>query len=56
MRKSLLSSAIEIWDSAYINDARLRIPEDRGAQIVQCEAGCAGEYIVEVVKKESVQC
>lgn len=43
-------SVIAVWSGNEINDPALRAAQDRDAQIVQCEPGVRGDYIVEILR------
>lgn len=43
-------SVIAVWPGNAINDPELRAPEDKDVQIVQCEPGTRGDYIVEFLR------
>lgn len=48
MKRSRIDSRIEVWDETYINNRKIRFPEDSDAQIEQIEHVYGLSYIVEV--------
>lgn len=55
MKRTHEHSWIELWSLKYINDPKVRAPEDRNKRVVQIEPSHnPNTYMVEVVEKEDL--